>query len=401
MLLCLALLAQAAAAQSASSSRDDHALVMELVERVRQLEAEVKELRAQLGGRPAASEPQPAPAMVAAPPPEIIPAQSPGMPGMQFRGFADAQYQATDRRGSHHSFAIGQFNLFITSRLSDRVSVLAETVVEAGADNRMVIDLERLLLQYAANDYFNVAIGRYHTAIGWYNTAYHHASWLQTTTNRPFLFAFESQGGVLPIHNVGISATGRIPTGPLGLHYVAEIGNGRASRSRLDETVQNVRDENNSKAVNLGLFARPDAVRGLQVGFSFYHDRLTPEGGPRIRQTILGAHGIYQTSRFEFLNEAMVVRHAIRGTNRTLHTPGFYTQVSRRFRSVRPYFRYQYVNAAAADPMYWDVGRIQGPSAGVRFDFSEFAALKLQYDRMDRRRLEAINGVSTQLSFTF
>src|SRR2546429_5321790 len=34
-----------------------------------------------------------------------------------------------------------------------------------------------------------------------------------------------------PFHNVGMTASGRILSGALGLHYVAEVGNGRTSRS--------------------------------------------------------------------------------------------------------------------------------------------------------------------------
>lgn len=118
----------------------------------------------------------------------------------------------------------------------------------------------------------NVGVGRFHSAVGYHNTAYHHSTWLQTTTGRPFLFQFEDQGGILPIHNVGLTASGRIPPGALGLHYVAEVGNGRTSRSPLNERVQNVLDENNRKAVNFAVFARPDAVRGLQAAISTYRD---------------------------------------------------------------------------------------------------------------------------------
>jgi hypothetical protein len=74
---------------------------------------------------------------------------------------------------------------------------------------------------------------------------------------------------------VGFSLTGLVPSGPLGLHYLAEVGNGRASHLGA-EAVQSVVDENNGKAINLALFARPNAVRGLQVGFSEYHDTLRP-----------------------------------------------------------------------------------------------------------------------------
>ena len=111
--------------------------------------------------------------------------------------------------------------------------------------------------------------GRYHTAIGYYNTAYHHSTWLQTATGRPFLFKFEDDSGILPIHNVGVSVTGIIPSGRLGLHYIAEVGNGRASSSPNAEPVQNTVDENNGKSFNLRILFRPTGVRGLQAGFPF------------------------------------------------------------------------------------------------------------------------------------
>ncbi len=154
---------------------------------------------------------------------------------MQFHGFSDVDYRADSPKGDTNTFFLGQFNLFITSKLSDHINFLAETVVEADSQNNMGIDLERLLLIYSASDYFTLSAGRSHTAIGWYNTAYHHSTWMQTAVGRPFLFEFEDNGGILPIHNVGLSAIGRIPSGSLGLHYVAEIGNGHASRTPLAE----------------------------------------------------------------------------------------------------------------------------------------------------------------------
>jgi hypothetical protein len=257
-----------------------------------------------------------------------------------------------------------------------------------------------MLLTYSFNDYLNVSVGRYHTAIGYYNTAYHHSTWFQTATGRPFLFAFEDQGGILPIHNVGASITGKIPSGSLGLHYVAEIGNGRAYRT--SEPVQNTVDENTHKALNFAIFARPEAIRGLQVGFSAYRDLLTPAVPPAIDETILAAHAVYTGLDFEWLNEALLIRNAPRGTPRVFNTPGFYTQISRRFRSYRPYFRYQYVNAPANEPIFSpSVGLQQGPSFGLRYDVSEFAAVKVQYDYTMLRGDRAFHTVALQTGFTF
>src|SRR5438552_5865022 len=193
-----------------------------------------------------------------------------GKPRLQMQGFAEFNYRASDEKGKTNTFSLGQLDLFITSRLSEKFSVLSELILEAGEDNAFTFEVHRLLLKYSLNDYFNLSAGRYHTAIGYYNTAYHHGSWFQTTANRPFLFAFESKGGILPLHNVGLSITGRIPSAPLGLRYVAEIGNGRAARPGA-RPVQSAVDENNGKSFNLAIFSRPSQVPGLQTGFSVYH----------------------------------------------------------------------------------------------------------------------------------
>jgi hypothetical protein len=406
LLPILLLLAPGLSAQQAPLSNDDHALIQQLLQRVHDLEDEVQRLK---GGAVATAAPA-TPAATAAvpqqpkapPPADMMHDMSAGgLPGMQFRGFSDIRFAAYDHHAAPNTFALGQFNLFITSKLSDKFSVLSELVVEADPNNAVGLDLERLLLQYSPSDYFHVAAGRYHTAIGFYNTAYHHSTWLQTTVDRPFLFAFEDEGGVLPIHNVGLTSYGAIPSGRLGLNYIAEIGNGRASRSPLDEAVQNVQDENNGKSFNLGLYARPTSVRGLQAGVSVYRDTLHPDFTSKIGQTIWAGHVVYQRPKFEFLNEAVAIRHAVNGGG-TFVTPGFYSQISRAWKSVRPYFRYEYINAPRLEPMFRDVGLIHGPVTGIRYDFSEFAAWKLEYNRVMRRDgLPAINGLRTQVSFTF
>jgi hypothetical protein len=406
-------------AQQAAPANDDHALIQQLLQRVRDLEEQVRVLKTGNVAPPAqpagpaisstqAAAPQQQPA-APAPAPTSTAADmmhdmnlGGGMPTMQFRGFSDIRYSAYDHNAAPNTFGLGQFNLFITSKLSDKFSVLGEVVVEAGDDNVIGLDLERLLFTYSANDHFNIAAGRYHTAIGFYNTAYHHSTWLQTTVDRPFLFAFEDEGGVLPIHNVGLTANGAIPSGKLGLHYIAEVGNGRASRSPLDEPVLNVQDENNGKSVNFGLYARPSSVHGLQAGFSVYRDTLHPDvfGIRHIGQTIWAGHVIYQTPKFEFMNEALVLRHAIDG-GPTVSTPGFYSQISRAFGKLRPYFRYEYINAPRREPLFTDIGLMHGPVTGIRYDFADFAAFKVEYNRVMRRDFGAINGLRTQVSFTF
>jgi hypothetical protein len=331
---------------------------------------------------------------------------------LRIRGFGDISLHGDSQKGNNTSFSLGQLDLFVTSDVSEKFKFLSEIVFEAGpnnfygaiggSENFFSVDIERYLLQYSHNDYLNLSVGRGHTAIGYYNTAYHHSSWLQTTTGRPLLFDFEDHGGILPIHMVGVSASGLIPSGQLGLHYVAEVGNGRESRDPLtDEPVQNEVDDQSRKAYNFAIFARPESVSGLQTGFSVYRDRLVPANAPRIEETILAAHAIFIRPKYEWLNEALLDRHSLLGTSIAFNTPGFYTQVSRQFAAFRPYVRYQYVNVAKNEPVFPDIALRHGPSLGLRLDASESVALKLQYDRTFMRNQPAVNGLEMQLGFTF
>lgn len=276
-IMILLVCAGAAGQERANSATADQVTIQQLLQRIEQLEARVSQLEARdhqtnVGGSAAAAAPVASLTKRAAsadPPPSISSSEQPpetpasgeseqvqSMSAMndrmdlsktllRIRGFGDVDLQGDTKHGDTTSFSLGQLDLFITSDVADHYRFLSEVVFEAGPDNiygvlagpenTFGVDIERYLLQYSYNDFFNLAVGRGHTAIGYYNTAFHHSTWLQTTTERPFLFEFEDRGGILPIHIVGATASGRIPSGSLGLHYVAEIGNGRESRNPLGD----------------------------------------------------------------------------------------------------------------------------------------------------------------------
>src|SRR5258707_10325413 len=72
-----------------------------------------------------------------------------------------------------------------------------------------------------------MSFGRYHTPVGYWNTAFHHGAWLQTTITRPDIVRFG--GTFIPIHFVGFLAEGNIPSGGAGLSYNVGVGNGRGN----------------------------------------------------------------------------------------------------------------------------------------------------------------------------
>jgi hypothetical protein len=319
---------------------------------------------------------------------------------LQLRGFGDVQFRASNEQGTPSTFSIGQLDLFITSHLASDLTLVSEVVFEADAENRYSLDVERLLLQFSPNDYLNVGVGRFHTAIGFYNNAYHHGAWFQTAIGRPQLFKFEDDEGILPVHGVGITARGRIPSGKLGLRWIGEVANGR--RYGDTEAVQVVRDDSSYKAVNVGFLLRPEWAPGLQSGLSWYRDKPASPSG-RVNQSIVAAHVVYQSGLFEQLNEVVVIRDTPAGDTRTSTTTGFYTQFSRRFGRLSPYGRYEHLDVPQDDPLFGTLGGVSGPSIGVRYDFRDLAALKIQWDRFAKRpaATRPINAVTAQVAFTF
>ena len=316
---------------------------------------------------------------------------------IHLRGFGHVGFSATDERRTHGAYALGDLDLLLTSRISSTAGVLSEILFEPEDAGSFTVDVERFLLQFNQNDHFNVGLGRFHTGIGFYNSYFHHGNYMQTTTDRPLMFAFADDGGILPTGTVGITVSGKLPSGRLGLAYLAEFGSQDTRRTTFNHTDV---DLENGNSTNFGIVSRPQVWPGVQAGFSFYHDGVKPYG-LQINENILAAHLVIRRPSFEWLNEGLVIRHAPVGSPVLFNTPGFYSQVSYRFGAYRPYFRYQYVNASDNEPVLGDVRRREGPSAGVRYDFHESAAIKLQYDRQLIRNQPAVNGITGQVAFTF
>src|ERR1700733_14896778 len=413
----------------------DPETIRQLVQQVKELEERVKLLESQQNHAEASAPNQsnpPVPPVESADqtPPAPTAEQGPGeVHGIQWRGFGEVDYKALNQRvpelgtygfvpGSAGNFYTGDFGLFLTSQLTEKASVLSEIVFEDGDAQTYKVDLRRLLLKYDYSEHLKMSFGRYQTNIGYYNWAFRSAAWLQTTADRPLVMEFASNGGLLPTQAIGVSLTGTIPSGKLGLNYVAEYGSSDTIRPDLNGDGQ-VTDENNGNQTNVGLFARPDWLRGLQIGTSYYHDQISdnplsaatgapvppPPGSPgpaaRFDQTIVNAYAVYVAHGVEFLNEGFLIRHALIGGSLHFDTPAFYTQISKQFGHIRPFFRYQYVNASPNNSLYDDVGLRYGPSFGARYDFNDYIAFKAQLDHTVRRGEPDLNGLHLQLAFTF
>jgi hypothetical protein len=413
-----------------SSSKSDQETITQLVQQVKQLQQQdldlqnrikILEARAQTPPESKADAPSPSTPLpdtdqtTSLPAPVAAPRDWHDVRGIQWRGFGDVNYQVLNQRqpelgtggfvpGSAGNFYAGDFGLFLTSRLTNKASVLSEIVFSEGDAQSYTVDLRRMLLKYEYSEHLKLSFGRYQTGIGYYNWAFRSAAWLQTTADRPLVMQYANDGGLLPTQAIGVSMTGAIPSGKLELNYIAEYGSSDTIRPDINGG-HSVNDENNGNHVNLGLFLRPDPVRGLQIGASYYHDKISNFiQGPGLRygQTIVNGYVVYTAHGVEFLNEGFLIRDAaLHFSTAVFNTPAFYSQFSKQLGHFRPFFRYQYVNASSNNSIYDDVGLRYGPSFGARYDFNDYMAFTAQLDHTVRRGKPDLNGLQLQWAFTF
>ena len=157
-------------------------------------------------------------------------------------------------------------------------------------------------MRYDVADALKLSAGRMHTPVAYWNTAYHHGHWLQTSVGRPEMI--RGGGTFLPVHFVGVEVAGTLPA--RGIGYQAGIGNGRT------ETYARAGDEGEKAfrpAYHAGAHVRPAFLPGLQVGVATYVDRPSNANGTEIHERAASVHLVHEGRSPELLIEWARVGH--------------------------------------------------------------------------------------------
>lgn len=333
----------------------------------------------------------------------------PEYPSLHIAGFSDINFSATDQRGVRSGFNQGQFTLHVVSALSPRVTYFGEVTLAARADAGTGTpaavgfnpELERNIIRFDQSDKLKVSFGRYHTPINYWNTAFHHGQWLQTTVSRPEMTQFG--GRFIPVHFVGALVEGAIPSAGMNLNYNFGIGNGRSS---VISRGSDAGDVNNHRAWLANVFIKPDAVYGLQVGASVYRDKINT-GGREFPEWITSAHLVWNRENPEIIAEAANINHTeVSRPGSKWNSQAYYIQAAYRLPDVaklwKPYYRFEYIHIPRTDAVFQGVPNLAGSVAGLRYDISTFAAIKFEYRNQRRQAGQPrINGGFIQTSFTF
>ena len=313
-------------------------------------------------------------------------------------GFGDISYVSRDGEDSD-GFTIGQAVAHLSAQVDDAFGVFGEFSLTAH-DDEYTIEAERLFVKYDFSDMFKVSAGRYHTPVGYWNTAFHHGAWLQTTVSRPEMVKFGSQ--LMPIHFVGALMEGTLTNGDLGLSYMAGFGNGR---HEIISRGGDAGDVNGENAWTLQLNVTPARIRDLNAGIGWYADRVSPPGSPDVDETIASAYLVWASEAPEILLEYMLASHELTNDSSVNgDTTAWYAQFAYRlggkWRAWKPYLRFERDEIDDSDPLLGGLGLdYEGGIVGVRWDFNKYAALKAEYRNEEFADAGRENNFRLQVSF--
>jgi len=321
--------------------------------------------------------------------------ENPAGPSVRAFLFGDVTYSETET-DDPAGFKVGQTVAHANAILSDRVVFVGELSLTS-RESGYAIEVERGILRYEISDAIMVSAGRYHTPVSYWNTAFHHGLWLQQSVSRPEAVRFGTP--FIPVHFVGAMAEGRIPDSPVT--YVVGVGNGRGGNiARAGDAG----DVNGSRAIVASASLQPSAVLGARLGMSVYVDDVPVESGAAADERIFSAHAVWDRGAVDIIGEYLRVRHQPSGAGPASSSDAAFihagVRLPGRWNVLTPYARWERMNIADDDVVFTgllsDYDAIVG---GVRYDFSDLAALKMEYRSEQRGGGQALGSFVIQASF--
>jgi hypothetical protein len=304
-----------------------------------------------------------------------------------FRGVSPTgQYIKRDTSYSKTNFNTGTFALFVTSQLSDRLSVLSE-VSFSSSGNKSSFELQRLMVRYNIQDYFSVRAGKMFTPIGYWNNQFTLGLVLQPTIQRPAALRTVSDGGVLQYKDNGVQIEGENITSAR-LSYKVLFGNGIGYFGSNEKPDHHI-------GVTAQVAAEP--IEGLKIIASGMFDRIE-KGKPNPNGTIssLPENGELQLlvgsvaymnpeKKPEFIAEFLHQTSTFETMGKRSSYSGYFYGGYKVTNKITPYFLYNYTQAGQSntqsDPYFAPLPvNINLLTLGARYKFNSSFVVKVEYE---------------------
>jgi hypothetical protein len=204
------------------------------------------------------------------------------------------------------------------------------------------------------------------------------------------------------VHFIGALVEGSVPASGWNVGYKAGLGNGR---STVISRGGDAGDANGNRAWLVNGFSKPDRLYGLEFGGSLYGDTVTTATAGDFGERIVSAHVAWSKEDPEIIAEVASVRHQKSGSSEVTWNHAYYIQAAYRlpaYNRWKPYYRFEHIGIDAGEVVFAAVPRLDGSTAGVRYDASPLAAIKGEVRSWTRGEGSVRNvGGYFQVCFTF
>lgn len=326
--------------------------------------------------------------------------------GVEFGAFGDISYRGSTIEGEAGAFALGGFDLYATQKIDENTRAFVEYVFEDTGDG-FVIDLERLSITRKFSEGLNIGIGRIHNPLGHWNRTYHHGVLIQDTVSRPSFIDFEDgEGAVLPMHVVGLTATGQFENGLGDFGYEFALGNASSidtsmagytasADNKPEIDVNNISSPTDSKMISLRLTAQPKSWP-LKLGVFAMTNPVSESsasgvasfGERLVTQKVLGMDLRYAAGPFDILSEYSHIANdnqvAANGDPTSNTANAYFIQAGYRvLPSTKVIYRYEALSFAADDTYFQLLGTQEAKHnvVALRYDLDESNALMFEVKR--------------------
>lgn len=340
-----------------------------------------------------------------------------------FGAFSDVRLESSTQKGENTHFALGGFDLYANQKISDTTSAFVETVFEDGGSG-FGVDVERLFIKRKINPLFSIAAGRFHAPLGYWNRHYHHGVLLQDTPDRPQFLEFEDgDGAIMPMHAIGVMATGDAVSRAGTFAYEFNIANSSfldSSKSSafggsgLEIGIGDVNDFSESKnyflratfkprvlPLEVGLFGA--SIRYLETaGAGASNFGLNP-GNVLVKQTITGVDVHYDQHPFDATAEYFRLKDDSKVGNGSDTATAFYVQLGWQFMShLKAVYRIEQLDANPNKDTYFQI--LNTPNyvhhvVGLRYDLDDSNALMFQVKKVNEANTKNYTVFTLDWSF--
>jgi hypothetical protein len=336
--------------------------------------------------------------------PSVVTAQGMDMSSMggsntSISGYGDVSYKSR-KDNNRPGFDYGIIDLFIASSPMPKLQFGAEVALYRNRGGELAPDLERAFVKYNWRPELTVAVGRFHTPLGYWNSAFHHGAFMQPIIDRPYLFNYEEEEGILPLHSIGVMVSGR-NIGDVHFGYDLSWGSPLSTQGIVPDNKPTL------GAVNVQIEPISDFIFGASASLNKRAagstTALTTGSGTLaadLEQTSAGVYVAHFGSQTELVIDQQFVQHKTPSTGVSVNSHGGYAYGGLRFGDFIPYVFVQNMYVDSRDVFLAAQDR-QQYAAGARWELSAKASWRVE-GRYERRT-DGTTGFTyaSQLAFAF